>query len=162
MRVERKIRKRLELGVFGIPIILENVPMIRIEGEWTPDIDYNRLGDALAIAVSLKPARLTGNEISFVRKHLGMTQADFGRTFGGVSRVAVFKWERSGDQPTRMGWLTEKDLRLHTLEFHRVPPHSFARAYQLLGGEMKAKAPLRRFKANPIPSKRDILAANLS
>lgn len=96
---------------FGFPVRLRDVPMVHIRGVWTPNVDHNVLAHEVLRALCLKPARLTGNEVRFIRLHHGLTLAQFAERFG-VSHPAVIKWERAGDKSTNMQWSTEKDLRL--------------------------------------------------
>ena len=47
-------------------------------------------------------------------KTVQMTLQDFAARFG-VTHPSVMKWEKQADEPTRMSWSTEKDLRLFGL-----------------------------------------------
>lgn len=47
--------------------------MAKIRGVWTPDINYNELEKALLLALASKQTRLTGGEISFIRKYFEMS-----------------------------------------------------------------------------------------
>lgn len=95
----------------GFPVRLRSVPMVQIRGVWTPDIDYDALSRAVLRALCFKPARLTGNEVRFMRVHHDLTLERFAEQFG-LSHPAVMKWERAGEASTNMQWSTEKDLRL--------------------------------------------------
>lgn len=109
--VERKAQEEYVDRRFGFPILLRNVPMVRVRGAWTPDVDYNELARAVLKALSEKPARLTGHEVRFIRLHHELTFQQFAEQFG-VTHQAVMKWERREDDWTRMHWSTEKDIRL--------------------------------------------------
>jgi hypothetical protein len=114
MKEQQKILKSwIDTGL-GFPVRLSNVPMVKVRGEWTPNIDYNRLTDAVLHALCEKPVRLTGNEVRFIRQHFEMTLQAFGSRFA-VSHAAVIKWEKTKDDPTDMNWASEKDLRLFVL-----------------------------------------------
>lgn len=95
----------------GFPVRLLNVPMIKVRGVWTPKINYNALSDIVLNLLALKPARLTGNEIKFIRLSFELTLEAFAQRFD-VKHPAVIKWEKSADTPTQMQWSTEKDIRL--------------------------------------------------
>ena len=41
--------------------------MVKVRGEWTPKINYSELALIVLHALSYKDARLTGNEIKFIR-----------------------------------------------------------------------------------------------
>lgn len=100
--------------VLGFPVRIAEAPVIHIGGEEIPDFDYQDLGDLVMKEMPLRPYRLTGREIRFVRLHMEETLAAFGERLG-VSHVAVRKWEGAGPNPTGMSWGHEKLLRLAIL-----------------------------------------------
>src|SRR5262245_25565575 len=112
--MEKKTQKTFIDHGFGFPIVLENVPMVKTRGVWTPHVDYNELGRVVLHALAFKPGRLTGHEIRFVRQQLEMTLQAFAKRFC-VTHVAVMKWERAKAKSTVMSWTTEKDIRLFIL-----------------------------------------------
>ncbi len=136
--MEQKIQKSFVDHGFGFPVILMNVPMIRIRGKWTPNINYNKLTDAVLRALCAKPARLTGNEVKFIRQHFEMTLQAFSARFS-VSHVAVIKWEKKGDNPTAMNWATEKDIRLFVLSRLTEKDKALAELYRTLEQEKEAR-----------------------
>lgn len=91
--MKRKTQDHFVYEGLGFTIHLLNVPMIKTRNEWTPDIDYNRLQKAVLLSLATKPANLTGNEISYVRKYFKRTLEAFGLEFG-VSHAAVIDWEK--------------------------------------------------------------------
>lgn len=126
--METKIQKEfLDMG-FGFPVKLLNVPMVKVRGVWTPKINYNELTLMLLKALSQKPARLTGNEIHFIRHHFEMTLAEFAKRFC-VTHVAVMKWEKTKNQPTVMAWTTEKDIRLFIFSKLDSRPNEWTELY---------------------------------
>lgn len=124
----KKIQKEFIDTGFGFPVKLLNVPMAKVRGVWTPYISYNRLAEAVLTALCNKPARLTGNEVQFIRLHFGMTLQEFAKRFA-VSHVAVMKWEKSGRRPTVMSWALEKDLRLFVFLENEAKPDALAKLY---------------------------------
>jgi len=110
----QKIQKSFIDYGFGFPVQLLNVPMIKVRGVWTPNIDYNLLTQAVLKVLCEKPSRLTGSEIRFIRLHFEMTLQEFAGRFS-VSHAAVIKWEKMKNKPTSMNWATEKDIRLFLL-----------------------------------------------
>lgn len=124
----KKIQKEFIDSGFGFPVKLLNVPMVKVRGAWTPSINYNRLAEAVLTALCNKPARLTGNEVQFIRLHFGMTLQEFAKRFA-VSHVAVMKWEKSGNHPTAMSWALEKDLRLFGLLQNEAKPNALTKLY---------------------------------
>ena len=111
---ERRIQKEFVDRGFGFPVRLRNVPMVRVRGVWTPDLNYEELANAVIEALCFKPVRLTGNEIRFIRLKSQMTLQGFAARFG-VTHPSVMKWEKQADEPTRVSWSTEKDIRLFAL-----------------------------------------------
>lgn len=105
--------------------------MVKILGQWTPNIDYNHLTQAVLHALCEKPARLTGHEVRFIRLHFEMTLQKFADRFA-VSHAAVIKWERAQDELTGMNWATEKDLRLFVVSKLSGQAEALAHLYQEL------------------------------
>ena len=113
--MERKIQKQFIDHGCGFPVVLINVPMIKIRGEWIPDIDYNILEKSILIDLCHKTFKLTGNEIRFIRIYFEMTLQAFAKRFG-VQHPTVIKWENFKDIPTNMSVGTEKDIRLFVIK----------------------------------------------
>lgn len=111
---DKKLQKEYVDQGFGFPIRLRNVPMVKVRGTWTPDLNYEELAGAVLKSLCFKPVRLTGNEIRFIRLKAEMTLQVFAQRFG-VTHPSVIKWEKQGDNPTKMNWSTEKDIRLFGL-----------------------------------------------
>lgn len=112
--IEKKIQLKFVDQGFGFPVHLLNVPMIKVRGRWTPNINYAELSAVVLKALAVNPVRLTGNELKFIRQSLGMTLKDFAHTFY-VTHPAVMKWEGQKSEPTKMAWATEKDIRLFVI-----------------------------------------------
>lgn len=124
---------------FGFPVKLFNVPMIRVHGIWTPNIDYNRLSRGILKTLAKKPSRLTGSEIRFIRLHFEMTLQEFAKRFC-VSHVAVLKWEGAKDHITAVTWATEKDIRLFLLSKTTSNPDDLAILYHNLEDKKEEKS----------------------
>ncbi|MBF0359928.1 MAG: hypothetical protein HQK49_02900 [Oligoflexia bacterium] len=133
--MERKIEKCFEDFGFGFKVKIINAPMIKIRGEWVLDINFKKLQLFLLLALAQKPARLTGNEIQFIRKYFQMTASIFGKKFD-VSHAAVLKWEKTKNHNTGMTWSTEKDIRLFIISKIQPKPTYFLSVYN--GLENKA------------------------
>ena len=114
MAQKKEVRKLHIYDGLGFPVALENCPMVKIRGQWTPDVDYNSVTEEMLKALPAKVARLTGNEVRFIRLMMGMTLDGFGKRFS-VSHAAVKKWESTGNTPTMMAWATEKDIRFFVM-----------------------------------------------
>ena len=90
------------------------------------------------MALAMKPGRLSGNEIKFIRNYFEMDLKKFGIRFGDVAHSAVIKWEKCGDDVTKMGWAIEKDIRLAIV--NNVKPKFFHQAYEDLQTTMPEKS----------------------
>lgn len=112
--MEKKTQKVFIDEGFGFKVRILNASMVKVRGEWTPNINYNELAKVVLHALCHKPGRLTGAEVRFIRQQFGMTLQTFASRFC-VTHVAVIKWERAKNKPTVMAWSTEKDLRLFVL-----------------------------------------------
>ena len=137
MKMEKIQKPFIDHG-FGFPVKLFHVPMIKVRGIWTPNIGYNRLSKAVLKALCEKSARLTGNEIRFIRLHFEMTLQGFAKRFS-VSHVAVIKWEATKNHPTPMNWATEKDIRLFLLSKISSEPRDLASLYRRLEDRKEEK-----------------------
>jgi hypothetical protein len=70
--MERKIQKLFIDNGFGFKVKLRNVPMVKVRGVWTPDVDYNDLAKMVLLFLFRKTARLTGAEVRFIRHQLAL------------------------------------------------------------------------------------------
>lgn len=127
---------------FGFPIALLNVPMIKVRGQWTPDIDFNDLTKRVLLFLANLDGRLSGNQVKFIRLHFEMTLEQFGKRFGDVTHAAVKKWENAGDAQTDMSWSHEKDIRLFLIvKLFGAPKRMFS-----LYAQLEQAAPKRTAK----------------
>jgi hypothetical protein len=129
--MKKKIQKIYQDHGFGFPVTLLNTPMIEIRGEWVPSVDQKELQERVVEALVLKPSRLTGSEIRFIRLFAEMTLEQFAERFD-VSHPAVLKWEKSEQNATAMNWTTEKDIRLFALNKLAPKAQKFVIAYEQL------------------------------
>ena len=135
--MEKRIQKMFVDEGFGFKVRLFNVPMVKIRGAWTPNIDYNEFAKVVLLALCHKPYRLIGAEIRFIRQHFEMTLQAFADRFC-VTHVAVIKWQRAKNKPTSMAWTTEKDLRLFVLSQFEPKAAEMAELYADLEKERRA------------------------
>lgn len=113
---------------FGFPVKILDAPLRRIQGDWVLDLNFETYERAVLWALSMKPVRLSGNEIKFIRHLFEMDLKGFGKRFGDVAHSAVIKWEKSADKATSMSWSTEKDIRLAIVD--RLKPDILQKAYK--------------------------------
>ena len=138
-----KIRKRYIDDGLGFPVILLNVPLIKVRGEWALKINYNRYQQCVLNLLAYKMAKLTGNEVQFIRKHFQMTVRTFAKRFS-IKHTAVVKWEKAKDDPTKMTWTTEKDIRLFILDELNKGASELHNLYKILKEEVGDQSkPLR-------------------
>jgi DNA-binding transcriptional regulator YiaG len=119
--MERKIERQFVDHGCGFPVLLLNVPMIKVRGKWIPDINYEMLEKSVLLDLCHKPYKLTGSEIRFIRLYFEMTLQAFGKRFG-VQHPTVIKWEKCNAAPTNMTLGTEKDIRLFVIKTQVAPP----------------------------------------
>lgn len=96
----------------GFPIVLVDPPMVTVRGHEMPDVNLRDLQDAVFRLLIVKPARLTGVEVRFIRKHLRMRQADLARVLNMANHSAVSQWEGRAAEFTGMEYNTEVLLRV--------------------------------------------------
>lgn len=147
--MEKKNQKVFIDEGFGFPIKLLNVPMIKVRGKWTPNINYDLLTDVVLEALCWKPAKLTGNEIKFIRHYFEMTLIEFAKRFY-VTHAGVIKWEKVKERPTGMTWTTEKDIRLHSLLQLEAKPKEIANLYENLEEKPSKKTHALKFDAKKL------------
>jgi len=110
MRIEKNY---IDYG-FGFPILIDEVQVDEWCGEEFPLIDNEFLEYFALRTLAFLPARLTGNQVRFIRHHFFETLEEFAQK-AGVRHTAVMKWEKAGEKPTNMVWGTEFLLRCRAL-----------------------------------------------
>lgn len=96
----------------GFPIMLIDPPMTMIRGETIPEVNMKDLQDLAFGALILKPARLTGSEVRFIRAFQRLRQSDFAAILNMANHSVVSQWESRLDDPTGMDYNTEVVLRI--------------------------------------------------
>lgn len=140
---KRKVEKKYLYDGFGFPLVLLNVPMIQVRGEWVPDIKWNRLEKIVLLILAHQPGELTGNQIRFIRHSMQMNQRNFSKLFG-VTHAAVVKWEKAKDHVPKMHTTTQLAMRLCILDnliqddskfrksYHNIISHGFQKTPEQL------------------------------
>ena len=105
-------RKKMVYEGFGFPIVLVGFNTKKVRGEAIPDINFKELQGKVFEALTIKPGRLTGSELLFVRSYLELTQAQFARKAGLANHSRVSQWEKKAGKATGMEYLTELSVRL--------------------------------------------------
>ena len=113
--MRRKRAARFVYNGLGFPIELRNVVLVRPRDKWAPEIDLGTLEAGAFRALATKPARLTGNEVHFIRQFMGMTLKEFAKHLR-ITHPTVMNWESAYRKPTGMGWPAEEALRMKVLK----------------------------------------------
>lgn len=128
---EKKLVKTYRFEALGFPVILHNVLMKKMMGEWVLDIDLNELQRFIMDMLCRKQAPLTGAEVRFIRKYFEMTKAAFAK-IAGVTHAAVAKWENHNTKNAQISLSTETCIRLFALEKLYPDSKDFVRLYKLV------------------------------
>lgn len=112
--MERSTAEKYVEESLGFPVILLNVPMKRLRGEWLPDIPLNEFQRVVIWLLAHMTVAMTGRQIRFVRHWMQKTQQEFAAMLD-VTHAAVSKWEHKGHEPSGMAKPTEVLLRLNML-----------------------------------------------
>lgn len=129
MKKKEKVIKNFLYKGLGFPILLDQVLLQEIRGEWLPRIDVEKLADKIFKRLPSKPSRLTGNEIKFIRTYLDKSKPAFAEIFK-LSHTAVTKWEKVGNSPAPMAPSQEMVLRLYLEDQLKVSEKAFYKLYK--------------------------------
>ena len=127
----KKMKKKHVDYSCGFPVVLLNVPMVKVQDEWVLDINYDDLAKTVLLYLSKKPVPLTGNEIRFIRYYFSITMREFAHRLG-VKHPAIVKWEDKKDQFAAITWGVEKDIRLFILDKLCASNKDFREGYKEL------------------------------
>lgn len=120
-------RDEVEYDAAGLPgVILRGVEVSRCPGCGATDVAIPRepaLHQALARVVVNKPGRLTGPEIRFLRKHLGLSGQDFADVMGSDPST-ISRWENGKEA---MNKHADRLLRVMVLLGKRLQKYQLAR-----------------------------------
>ena len=128
---KRKVEKELLYYGLGFPVVISNVPMVEVRGDWAPDIDLNMLQKVVLRFLAHYPSALTGDHIRFIRSWLELTQAEFGKLFG-VTHTAVVKWEKAREKSAKIALTTEREIRMVILDHLLKKAEDFRNAYRVI------------------------------
>lgn len=96
----------------GFPVVLVDPPMVRVRGEDMPDVNLRDLQKAVLHQLIIKPARLSGEEVRFIRKYNRLTQAALAEVLNMANHSAVSQWESHESEASGMEYNTEVLLRV--------------------------------------------------
>jgi|ERR1700722_2807746 len=137
----------------GFPIELIDCPMKKVLGEWVLDINLAALQRFVFQALIHKPYPLTGKEVRFMRKFLGLSTTEFGEKLG-VSHATVVKWE---NEKTGIGPSQETYIRLFLCELYKES--ELLRLYKEIRPEILARAKQGKYVPFQVRAK-ELKAAN--
>lgn len=129
-RKEKVVKDYIYDGL-GFPILLQRVVFHQVRGEWLPHIDIEALADLVFKALPSKPAKLTGNEIKFIRVYLNKSKPAFAGIFK-LSHTAITKWERAENLFAPISPSQEMALRLYLEDYLNVSHGEFYKVYKSL------------------------------
>lgn len=117
----------LESGLKNV--LLMNIPMYQCPSCHSSEVEIpcmEELHLLLAFLIVLQPQPLKGEEVRYLRKHLGYSQEELAN-FLGVTRVSIARWEsgrairKDQDKHFRRWYLQKKGDELRKLpEVHRI------------------------------------------
>lgn len=108
--------KNYEWNGFGFPVVFDKLPAVKIRGELVPDIDFEQFAKPLIdLICSQQNVPLSGNQVKFIRNHLGMSLREFAK-FLNVKHQSVMRWEEKKKSAARIDCNTEIVMRLMILK----------------------------------------------
>lgn len=108
-----KTIKQYHYGGLGLSVVLRNVRLCQVQGQWQPMIDIREVATTLFQSLVLQPQRLTGHQVKFIRTYLQHSLRKFATTVVHQSHTSVAKWEKFANQSTNMDLNIEMMLRLY-------------------------------------------------
>jgi len=143
-RKKNKTAKNFEFLGLGFPVVFPSVELQWIADEWLPNINMRKVMDAAFEALIEHPAWLTGAQVAFVRKYMGLTQEAFARGLGLTTHVQVSRWEKRGQEVAGLSPAHEANLRVLMRGFLGLKTLTVQDHIRLLSGAlMKPKGPIR-------------------
>ena len=127
--MKTKIEKNYTYTGLGFPIRLKQIEVVLLGNEWCPKVDVKSVADEAVKQLAIKDTPLTGNEVHFIRTHFGMSLREFAEDVVHETHPAVTKWERFGDEPTKMNTNTEIVIRNFILEQTSSPAEKKSKFY---------------------------------
>jgi DNA-binding transcriptional regulator YiaG len=134
--MEKRRAKRFKYVGLGFPIMLIDIPLVRVRDIWTPAIDYNKLQKSVLLALSYKAVPLSGNEVHFIRTYFEMTLEAFGKHLG-VTSVTVVNWEKAKSKPAKINPSLELYIRLYIVDKLKLSNQVFRDTFRNLISDSK-------------------------
>lgn len=147
--MEKKRAKKFRYEGLGFPIILLDVPMIKVRDIWTPAIDFNELQKVVLVELCDMSFPLSGNQVHFIRTYFEMTLDAFGKHFG-VTHVAVINWEKTKNKLAKINPSLELLIRLFILEKLKINNQIFRDIFREFNIQQIMKARNTSFEHKPL------------
>jgi len=138
-------------------VVLRNVKLLKCErcGSVTPLLSkINELTQIIACALVLKPSELTGKEIRFLRKYIGLTGEQFGKKLG-LTKEHVSRIE---NERHPVGSQTERLIRYVSISADPNLKDELPQLLELLDG-IKNEPQKDRIEINPVTGSFEYAAA---
>lgn len=138
-----RIMEEYRADELGLPILIKNVPVVKMDDHEVMDIDYVAIGKVLFAALIIKPFPLTGAEVRFMRLFMSLTLESLAKSLH-VTHPTVLAWERYGNNPTMMTDSTEAMLRIFAAQQGAKDNELVAIILnQFFGGSIEKEAPTK-------------------
>ncbi|MCF6808517.1 hypothetical protein L3V79_08965 [Thiotrichales bacterium 19S9-12] len=135
--MKTKTVKNYTYDGLGFPVILKEVKMEQVMGVWAPIIDIEYIAQKTIKKLITQDSRLTGNQIKFIRQYFSMSLRDFAEQVVSESHTAVAKWEKRGNEITKMDINIEKILRLYI--YTRTSKNTDKRMNEIIDNQYSTK-----------------------
>ena len=96
----------------GFPVFIIGAKTYEFRGEKLPKLDHNKLTDIVFRALMESRWRLTGNQLNFIRGHLGLSQKMLADRLGFESHATISGWLKKQNKACGMNPATELAVRM--------------------------------------------------
>ena len=97
-----KKKKGYQYNGLGFPVILVGFEFEEAFGEKLPKLNHRKLEETVFKALLDSKIRLSGSQLAFVRKFMGLTQQQFAIELGMQSHARISQWESKKENITGM------------------------------------------------------------
>ena len=145
----------------GLNLKLVGIPVYKCSGCGNEEVGIPAIKNLhmLITQIIISMPNIKGPQIKFLRKFLGLTQAELGIQLGGVAPETISKWENDAQTPTTQSIILLKKLADEHIAREWQELRSYLAKYDELENETHEVTPLRDFvqqlasKAAKMPSK---------
>jgi len=105
-------KNRILYTGLGFPVYIVGASTYQFRGETLPKINHSKLNDRVFRILMESRWRLTGNQLNFIRGHMGLSQKVFAARLGFDSHATISGWLKKGDEATGMNPAAELAVRM--------------------------------------------------